>query len=208
MMSGATTQGTIPDQNDYQGQADNYQSANLYNALDYMIRQINAGQVHAALVKVIFVHGGEPSPPVVDVQPMVSQLDGSGNQVPHGIVYGLPTYRLQGGMGAFMVDPIVGDIGLAVICDRDISNIKATKELGGPGSFRKNDYSDGCYFGAFLMGNPTNYVQITQDGINIVSTGTVNIFSEGLRHNDINIGFDHKHTNTQPGSGLSGPPQP
>lgn len=205
----SATQGTVPEGSDYQGQATPYAEPNLVNALDYMIRQVVAGKAFAclALVKSV-MGGGVASPPRVSVQPMVSQIDGDANQIPHGEIFDIPVFRLQGGNGAMILDPLVGDIGQAIICDRDTSNVKASAAPAGPGSFRQNDYADGCYFGGFLNGTPENYVQVTQDGMNIVSTGTIAITSVKLTHNGRDIGSDHLHTNTQPGGGLSGPPQP
>ena len=194
---------TLPNDDDYQGTADNYQAATLYNALDYMIRNVVAGKAFNALVQVKSVTGGGVStPPRVSVQPMVGQIDGKGNIIPHGEVFDLPVYRLQAGNCAIFIDPIAGDIGGAIICDRDTSNVKANAAPAGPGSFRQNDYADGCYFGGFLNAAPENYIWMKQNGdVAIVSTGT-------LTHNGINIGFDHKHIDTEPGAGISGPPQP
>lgn len=209
-MSDSTSQATIPDQNDYQGQADNYQAGNLFNALDKMIRLVVAGKAFCAIVKVLSVSGGGVhAPPRVSVQPMVNQIDGNNNQIPHGEIFDIPVFRLRGGNAAVFIDPEVGDIGVAVVCDRDISNVKATGAISGPGSFRQNDYADGCYFGGFLGEVVDNYIWIKgNNDIEIVSLGTVSIFSAALRHNDINVGFDHEHTLVQTGGDLSGPPQP
>ena len=166
--------GALPLSGGYAGQAWFQTSGSQFSALDFLVRQIIAGKAFCGMVQVIAVHGGGiGSPPTVDVQPMVNQIDGLGNQTPHGIIYGLPCFRLQGGLGAVIMDPVAGDKGDAIICDRDISNIKATGAISGPGSWRQHDWADGCYFGSFLGGTPTQYVQITQTGIAIVTTGTL-----------------------------------
>lgn len=202
------TQGTVPEAI-YEGQATPYQQPHIVNALDYMIRQVIAGKAFNCLVQVKSVTGGGVgSPPRVSVQPTVGQIDGNNNVIPHGEIFDIPAFRLQAGNAAIIIDPIVGDIGAAIICDRDISNVKANVAPSGPGSFRHNDYADGCYFGSFLGSAPSNYVQVTQSGINIVSTGPVAITSPSLTHNNIDVGFDHMHIRTQPGGGLSGPPEP
>lgn len=196
-------QGTIPEGGDYQGQGTPYDVLNPVNALDYMIRQIIAGKAFNCLVQVKSVTGGGVgSPPRVSVQPMVGMIDGDGNVTAHGEVHDIPVFRLQAGNCAVFIDPIAGDIGAAIICDRDTSNVKANKAPSGPGSFRQNDYADGCYFGGFLNAPPQNYIWMKQNGdVAIVSTGT-------LTHNGVNIGFDHKHIDTEPGGGTSGPPEP
>jgi hypothetical protein len=76
-------------------------------------------------------------------------------------------------LGAVILDPVVGDIGDAIICDRDISGVKASKQVSPAGSHRQNSWADGCYFGSFLGGTPTQYVHIQPTGIDIVSTGTL-----------------------------------
>lgn len=205
----SATQGTVPQGGDYQGQATPYAEPNLVNALDYMIRQVVAEKAFASLVKVLSVTGGGVSaPPPVSVQPMVNQIDGNANQTPHGEIFDIPVFRMQAGNAAVIIDPVVGDIGAAIICDRDISNVKQTGAPAGPGSFNQNDYADGLYFGEFLGGTPENYVQVTQSGMNIVSTGTIAIMSAMLTHNGRDIGSTHEHTLTQPGAGNSGPPRP
>lgn len=206
----SATQGTVPEGGDYQGQATPYAEPNLVNALDYMIRQVVAGKAFACLVQVKSVTGGGIGAPArVSVQPMVGQIDGSGNIIPHGEIFDIPAFRYQAGNAAVIIDPVVGDKGAAIICDRDTSNVKATGAPAGPGSFRQNDYADGCYFGEFLGATPENYVWIKQTGdIDIVCSGTVAITSAALIHNAIDVGFDHKHIDTEPGAGLSGPPEP
>ena len=206
---------SYPQNSGYRGQAWFNTPGQLLNAINFIVRNINAGQAHASLVKVISVSGGGiGSPPMVAVQPMVDQVDGFGNRTPHGTIYNIPCFRYQAGICAFIVDPIVGDIGLAVICDRDISQVKSTGAISGPGSARQNSWADGLYFGAFLGGMPTTYVQATQAGIiNIVAPGGLNIDANiatigTITNNGSPIGSTHVHIDTEPGGGVSGIPQP
>lgn len=146
-----------------------------YNAMLFVVSQILAGRHHVAIVRVIAATsaGQLAKPGTVDVQPMVSQLDGMGNAVPHGVVNGLPYVRLQGGTSAFILDPAVGDIGLALFADRDVSTVKNTGNFAAPGSLRQNDMADGIYLGGLLNGAPTQYVQFNADGITISSPGAI-----------------------------------
>ena len=165
---------------DYPGQATPYTLGSPYNAIDFMVRQIIAGKAYAALVMVLSVTGGGISgPATVSVQPMVNQQDNAGTQVPHGTVHNLPVHRPQGGAFAFIADPVAGDIGLAVMCDRDISTVKTTGAPGPAGSFRTNSWSDGLYLGAFLGAAPTGYVWVREAGIDIVTAGTVTVKAGG-----------------------------
>jgi hypothetical protein len=140
-----------------------------------------ARSASAALVKVVKCSnsGGVSAVGTVDVQPLVNQVDRDGNATPHGIVYGLPYFRAQGGANAVIIDPVAGDIGVAVFCDRDISTVKATKAQANPGSRRRNDWADGLYFGGFLNGTPSQFVEFSSAGITITSTSNVTINAPG-----------------------------
>lgn len=120
--------------------------------IGYIVESIMSRLQTVTLVKVVAVKGGGLSPVgMVDVQPLVSQIDGSGGVIPHGVIFNVPYMRLQGGGNAVVIDPQVGDIGMCGFCSRDISSVKANKAASPPQSKRRFDYSDGLYFGGFLM---------------------------------------------------------
>ncbi|UOO77918.1 phage baseplate protein [Neisseria sp. Dent CA1/247] len=122
------------------------------------------------LVRVVKVKGGGLAPVgMVDVQPLVSQVDASGGVIPHGVIYNVPYMRLQGGSNAVIIDPQPGDIGMCGFCSRDISNVKAFKKPAAPHSKRKFDFSDGLYFGGFLNGTPEQYIMFSDGGIKMFS---------------------------------------
>ncbi len=148
-----------------------------YNAQLFVIRQFLNTRNYVALVKVINVTapGGLALAGTVDVQPLVNQLDGQGNAIPHGVVNDLLYFRLQGGANAIILDPQVGDIGLCMFCDRDSSAVQSTKAAANPGSMRRNDMADGIYFGGMLNGLPNQFVMFTADGITIKSPALVKL---------------------------------
>lgn len=111
----------------------------------------------------------------VDVTPLVNQIDGAGNPVPHVTIYNVPYFRLQGGANGVIIDPAVGDIGMAAFCSRDITKVKKTKARANPGSLRYHNFADGLYFGGFLNGTPTQYVQFSAAGIVIHSPVAVKL---------------------------------
>lgn len=148
-----------------------------YNALSFLVRQMLSELSTSTLVKVTKVTntGGVAAVGFVDVQPLIDQQDGFGNAVPHGVLHNLPYFRMQGGVNAVILDPVVGDIGFAVFADKDISVVKNTKKQASPGSARRFSMSDGIYLGGVLNGVPTNYVQFSGNDINITATGVVNV---------------------------------
>lgn len=157
-----------------------------YHAHTFLIATQLAKKFGAQVVSVTAVTGGGGAvAPVgfVDVTILVNQIDGLGNPTPHGVVHGLPYLRIQGGANAVIIDPEVGDIGLAVFCDRDISAVKATRARSNPGSRRRNAASDGVYLGGVLALAPTQYIRFSTDGIFLVSTTAVTIVAPSVQVN-------------------------
>lgn len=165
------------DNSGYSGPYDLHSDTSDYNALSFLVQQILGRAATTTLVQIVAVtNAGDVSPVgFVDVHPMVAQIDGQGSITPHGVIYGLPYVRLQGGANAVILDPQVGDIGLAVICAQDISKVKATKKEAAPGSRRRFDLADGLYIGGVLNAVPTSYVRFGSDGIYVTSPALVTI---------------------------------
>lgn len=111
----------------------------------------------------------------IDVQPLVNQVDGAGNQVPHGVIHNVPYIRMQGGANAVIMDPVVGDIGICGFCTHDISVVKSTKKAANPGSKRRFDYADAVYIGGILNGVPTQFIRFYSGGIEVVSPTKVRL---------------------------------
>jgi hypothetical protein len=157
------------DNSGYLGAKDHFTSGSPYNQISFVARQILATVAGAMLVQIKGVTnaGGIAASGFVDVQIMVNQVDGVGNTVPHGVMYHLPYCRLQGGTNAVILDPVIGDIGVAVFADRDITSVKSTRKVANPGSRRKHSYSDGVYIGACLNGVPVQFIAFTPTGIAI-----------------------------------------
>ncbi len=149
----------------------------VFNNLHFVIRQTLANVQTATIVKVIACtnDGALSQVGTVDVQIMVNQINGQGIQTPHVTMYGLPYLRMQGGVNAVILDPQVGDIGIAVFASRDITNVKSTKSQASPGSFRMHDFSDGMYLGGLLNGTPTQFIQFASSGITITSPSEITL---------------------------------
>lgn len=203
-----------------------------YDAQSFLVNQIINKLATTALVQIVKVSNAGAVAPVgtVDISPMIHQVDGDGNPTPHGIIHNVPYFRLQGGTNAIILDPQVGDVGIAVFCSRDISAAKRTKAPANPGSARKYDYADALYIGGLLNGIPTQYIQYTQTGITVLSptkitlnapvleidaqtsvnintpvvNGNLSIIGT-LTNNSHNVGSTHQHTSSG-GTGVGGPP--
>lgn len=147
-------------------------------AVAFIVQRLAASHIHVQLVQVKAVKPAgidalTSTVGTVDVQPMVHQIDGTGKTYPHGIVHGLPYFRLQGGNVAIIMDPVVGDIGIAIFCDRDISAAAAAKTPSKPGSRRRFDWADGLYIGGVLGQAPQHILALSQPGVSDPSRGIV-----------------------------------
>jgi hypothetical protein len=148
-----------------------------YERLQYMVRNVLSG-VRTSLpvvIKSVTNSGGVSPIGYVDIQPLVSQVAGNGQVFDHGTIYNVPYMRVQGGANAIIIDPQVGDIGIALFCDRDISAVKDAKKPSAPSSKRKHDMSDAIYMGSIITSAPTQYIQFNDAGITINSPNAVNI---------------------------------
>ena len=154
-----------------------------FNQLSFVIQQQLAKLSVGTLVQVKAVHPGAGLlVGFVDVLPLVNQVAGDGTAQGHTTIYGVPYLRIQGGANAVIVDPVVGDIGMAMFADRDLSSVKATGAAASPASARRFSLADALYFGGWNLGvQPTAYVQVTQGGINLVlPDGTSIALTPGL----------------------------
>lgn len=204
------------------GNKKNNTGGSEYNALEFVIQNAIRGQVHTAIpVKVQAVNGL-----FVDVLPMVSNVDGYGQAVEPTTIYHLPVFRYHAGVAAFIVDPVAGDIGLAVFAQADSSNVQeGTSTPQQPGSFRRFSQSDGFYFGGFHKSAPSVFIKVKQDStIQIVAPTSVTVTSPKVDFSgnvsmsgsvnvtgDCTIGgisfLSHVHGQVEPGGGTSGTPE-
>ena len=89
-------------------------------ALEFIVSKIINGKAFIELAIVNAVRGTAPNL-VVDVTPLVTQTDHSGAMIQNVPIYNIPVFRLQRGNSGIIMDPVVGDIGMIAVCDRDNS---------------------------------------------------------------------------------------
>lgn len=113
--------------------------------------------------------------PLIDVMPLVSGFSADGSRIDNSPVFNVPVWRLQRGASAVIMDPIEGDIGLMLCCDRDITKVRDEKKESLPASKRVHSKSDGIYLGGVLNAEPSQYVKFSNYGIDIVSPLVVQV---------------------------------
>ena len=148
-----------------------------YNAQSFLIQSLLSRISTATVVKVVACtnSGGLSAVGFVDILPLVNQIDGAGNAMPHGVVYRCPYFRIQGGANAVIIDPQPGDLGIAIFADRDISSVTANKGQANPGSRRRFDMADALYLGGVLNGVPSQFVRFSAAGIEISASTAITL---------------------------------
>lgn len=152
----------MSEQQAYAGQADRQNGNDEWNRLDFAIRSVINRMATATLVRVEAGNGR-----TVDVRPIVAQLDGAGNAIDHGTIHNVPVFQMRAGVSAVILEPVAGDIGLAVFCHSDISSAKKNSAPSTPGSLRRFDWADALYLGGFLGAEPTQFIRVSGSGIEL-----------------------------------------
>jgi hypothetical protein len=201
------------------------------SADDWLGRQFQIDQSLAhvrTIVQVVVMSvsgGGVGAPPTVGVKPLVKIVDGQNNATSHGVINNIQVSRVGCGSGSIIADPVVGDVGWLAVSDRDSSVVATTNgKESQPGSRRMFDLADGIYIGKLFGNAPTQFVQFTENGVNIKSgsgginlngvmidtngninspatiTGATDVVAAGIS------GKSHLHSDVATGGAESGPP--
>lgn len=143
-------------------------------SLTYIFEMLLSGKFFIEIAKVVAIRGSAPNI-VVDVLPLLSRVDQTGAMIANSILYDIPVWRLQRGSSAVIMNPVIGDIGIVGVCDRDTTLVRANLKESVPGSKRKHNKSDGVYFGGVLNAQPTQFIEFADGAINITTPNPVNI---------------------------------
>lgn len=133
---------------------------------------------------------------VVSVMPLVKDTDPEGNPIDNSIVYGIPYLLWQGGGNAVIIPPVVGDIGLIAVADKDITQVKNSKSPSAAQTNRTHSRTDSVYMGSILSGEPTQWIKFLTSGIDIKASGPLTVTTSGdltikaasVNINGLNIG--------------------
>lgn len=134
-------------------------------------------QLHTAdLVQVLAVYPTAGKVGFVDVQPLVLDQDTNGYVIAQTPIYKIPYFQLQGGNSAIILAPVVGDIGLAIFAERDITNVVQTQKAGAAPTDRTFNTADGLYIGGVLNKDPTQWIKFNPaGGIDISSSAALTL---------------------------------
>lgn len=140
------------------------QRLDSYQSLLFLINSVVNNVNTAELVKVIAVDEAKKE---IDVIPIVAKPDSEGQRIEPAPIYGIKYIEWQYGTNAIIATPVVNDIGLLVVCTKDISSI----DSGLVGSYRRYNLADGIYFGGLCGFNatPTQFIKFDENGIEVTS---------------------------------------
>lgn len=144
--------------------------ADQYNVLLHIIRSVVSG---INTVEVVKVEELNEETGTVAVMPIVLSQNASGEPIPESPIYDVKYLQWQYGENMIRAKPEVGDIGLILVCKKDISSITS----GLVGSLREFSLSDGVYIGGLFGFNaePTQYIDFTENGIEITTPKTLTV---------------------------------
>lgn len=140
------------------------------NALMYIIRgQIENSVNTIDIVRVLNVNDDN----TIDVIPVIKDINASREPIDEAPIYGVRYIRFQYGQNAITVAPKVNDVGLLLVCKKDIS----AYDSGMVATKIKYNPTNGIYLGGLCGANqtPTQYIHFEDDKIDIVGTGVINI---------------------------------
>lgn len=194
--------------NEVRGTAEYSAYMSEYNSLSFIIKKAIQEKVNTCLpVKVVAV-----SADYVDVLPLVTQISGKGEAVEPTTVHHIPYMRYHGGICAVKLEPVVGDIGLLVVCDKDTGGVKKGMENPAkPASYRGSNLANGFYVGGFLNKEPSTFIELKQDKTIVITAPNGLIIN-----NDVTVNGDvvasgislvnHVHGGVESGGSDTAPP--
>lgn len=175
-----------------------------FNALNYIVNGIVNKVNTTELVKVVAVY---PDRNKIDVIPIVKNANVENSPIEESIIYGIRYLEWQYGLNGIMAVPEVGDIGLIVVCKKDISEV----EKGLVASFRKYCLADGIYLGGIkgLNQAPTQFIKFDSNGITVTSPTAITVNAPVATVNtdlktDINSPITNVSGTLNVGTGASG----
>lgn len=167
------------------------------NTLNFVVKNLISSVRTMTLCKVLAVEfpTDQNIYGTVDLQPLIKRVDIDGNALAMPVIYNTPFLRLQGvGNSAIILNPQSGDIGLAIVSDRDISSVVSTKQESNPISNRQNSLADSVYIGGILNGKPEQFIEFTDQSIDMTSPNNINLKAKNININADNVTITAKTT--------------
>jgi len=176
--------------------------------IDFITRQLINKNVNTCdWVEVV---GVDDNNKTVDVSPLVTQLSADKQTLDHSIIYGVTYINAQASKAAVIITPVIGDMGLCVYAQNDVTGVKSSKKIAPPTSLRTFDYADGCFIGCIssIAPIPTTFIEVKDDEILLtIGSSTIKMTSDEITINasslKINANTEFTGTLTSNGTDIS-----
>ena len=166
------------------------------NRFMFFLRKFFEGNLNTAIPVVVTAverTGSGGCAGYVSAKSLITRYTARHEAIPNVPIPKLPYFRYQHGTAAFICDPKVGDIGLAIFAQADVSNVNGDNTEKPPATFRRFDMSDGFYVGGFWGNTPTTFVKIEDSGsIDIKAPESLNIESPEIKVDCENLNIKAK----------------
>ncbi|EIC83977.1 phage P2 baseplate assembly protein gpV [Serratia sp. M24T3] len=151
-----------------------HDSASEANSLAYVFKKLLR---QATFIEIVIVESVDSDAKTCVVKPLVTPVNAANEEIDSQSVSGIPYFRLQMGSSAIIINPQAGDMGLMLVCDEDISNVLSGKAAATAATGQRHSRQFGVYLGGIglLNGDPTEYIEFTGSGINIVAPNGLKI---------------------------------
>ncbi len=154
-----------------------YAGTTQYNANEAQIEKALAKMNTIFLARIVSCSSsGANGSKKVKAIPLIAKTDANGTAQPTPTYEELPHYRIQGGVAGFIADPQPGDIGVFVVCTRDISKVNSqTTTPQVPNSFRSFSPADAVMIATIHTKDPTTYVHCNPIDFTIKIVGPASV---------------------------------
>ncbi|MEX9215652.1 phage baseplate protein [Providencia rettgeri] len=137
--------------------------ANLFNLESFLLSK------HFIELALVVNAYGE----TIDILPLVTRIKENGEPIPNSIIYGVHVHRIHRGDCAIIANPVVGDIGFCIYCDKDSTSAFNSKTEGAPQTSRNHSRMDGIYIGGVVNKQPTHYIELGDEGLTLRSPNPI-----------------------------------
>lgn len=117
----------------------------------------------------------------IDVLPLVIPVSFTEDApVDNTPIYNIPVFQLQRANSAIIMMPVVGDIGLIAVCDKDITLVKENKSSAVAQTMRMHSRMDAIYIGGVLNKTPSQFIKFEDNALTITTPSDINISATTL----------------------------
>ena len=113
---------------------------------------------------------------IYTLEVLINFLDTGGEPIAPPNLFSIPILHNCGNNAGVIIEYAINDIVLVGFSQRDITNFKTTHAQSNPATYRIYDLADAIILNAYKIANPSVFVKITQDIIEIKKANSHGVF--------------------------------